>query len=105
MPDVDPPGTCHLVGCPGKGTLDKHVPSTDGPVEIGAGSWEDYDKKPEHCLGFPIAQSNPVMAHLISVRCSINSTTWGVDVHHIGPTSWAELVDKHKAECPNRKPR
>lgn len=33
---TDPAGTCHLVGCPGKG---KHPPHG-----IGVGSWADYQK-------------------------------------------------------------
>lgn len=47
-PDVDPPGTCHLVGCPGKGTVDKHTaPGADRsvPVRIGCGQWEDYTRE------------------------------------------------------------
>jgi hypothetical protein len=42
---TDPAGTCHLVGCAGKGTVDGHR------VAIGAGSWNDY--QPTQCLGFP----------------------------------------------------
>lgn len=90
---MDPKGTCHQIGCPGKG---EHAPHG-----IGAGTWEDYALT-SHCLGFP--QVDPTMdAAGLNAWCSLHGS-WSASVDiPLSPQGMAELVDKHKSECPNRK--
>lgn len=92
MSNVDPPGTCHLVGCPSKG---QHPPHG-----IGAGEWRDYTL-PTYCLGHPVVG---VDISSLDATCSVGGAqAWWVAVtSHITPQAMAELVDRHKAECPNR---
>lgn len=92
-PLADPPGTCHLVGCPGKG---QHAPHG-----IGSGSWQDYQPR-EYCLGFPVVG---VDISSLDATCSIGGVqAWWVHPDgYVTPKVMAELVDQHKVECSNRK--
>lgn len=102
--DPDLPGTCHLVGCPNKGTVDEHVQSQ--PTEhalIGAGTWEDYAQpiETEYCLGFPKLRAAD---STLEASCSISSSDWYI-AFRSASISAAALVDFHKRDCTNRKPR
>lgn len=93
---VDPPGTCHLVGCEGKGTIDEHArkpigcPDTFAPYDTG------------HCLGFPVLSVDDVG---LIAYCSIDNEAWNANFgvgSVVTPTRMAELVDGHRSACPNR---
>jgi hypothetical protein len=90
---ADAPGTCHLVGCPGKG---QHPPHG-----IGAGTWDDYTK-PQHCLGYPRVKAGSALLHIV---CSLGGDWTGAPRMTLSPACMAELVDQHRTECPNRAVR
>lgn len=95
---ADAPGTCHLVGCPGKG---QHPPHG-----IGAGKWDDYTT-PTHCLGFPLIEPYDIGdTKRLVARCSVTEDGWDQILHtSVSPTDIAVLVDVHKRDCPNRAAR
>lgn len=97
MTAVDAAGTCHAVGCPGKG---QHAPHG-----IGAGTWDDYTTKVETCLGFPVIR--PYRGTALMAVCSIRgSVTWALDgMTRVSPQRMATLVDQHKQRCTNRDAR
>lgn len=90
---IDASGTCHQVGCPGKG---QHPPHG-----IGAGSWDDYTQ-PAHCLGYPKVSAG---FELIQIECSLDGPWNAAPRLTLCPADMAQLVDQHKAECTNRTAR
>lgn len=89
---TDAPGTCHLVGCPGKGTIDEHVRKPIGcPDDFTA-----YQR--DSCLGFPRALGIPRNG-LIQTVCSLNGPWASPPVETLSSRDLALLVDKHKADC------
>lgn len=94
---TDAPGTCHLVGCPGKG---QHPPHGIGCPD----TFTPYTE-PTTCLGFPIVFR---WDSYLAARCSIDTSTgsWFVQgIERVTPDVMAKLVDQHRAECSNRSTR
>lgn len=90
---TDRPGTCHLVGCPGKGTVDEHR----RPKPIGAP--DDFTAyRRGTCLGFPRTLGLP-RDGLIQTVCSLGGPWASPAVEVLSSRDLAELVDKHKANC------
>lgn len=89
---TDPAGTCHLVGCPGKGV--------HAPHGIGVGTWEDY-ATPERCLASLLFRYDDKG---LAASCAIDGQAWSARVFASALTSEqaALLVDQHRNECPNR---
>lgn len=102
---TDMPGTCHMVGCPGKGQHRPHGPGEG--VWIGAGTDADYSSpKTEHCIGFPVV--SVIGDGGLIAECSITGRVhWQRNIrgHRITPVDMADTVDMHKAECRNRGSR
>lgn len=98
---ADAPGTCHLVGCPTKGTVDEHARQPIGCPDTFA----PYDKA-QHCLGFPVV--NVIGDGGLIAWCSIGGqVAWQRNFNgsQITPVDMADIVDQHKAKCRNRSPR
>lgn len=128
--NVDPPGTCHLVGCPDKGkhpphggllaefaqTLDRVaanmklaanlMPPKTGksPARPKIGVPDDATpyQRPmiDHCLGYPKLELAAIGAVAF---CSIAASCWSVRFQTGVILNLAALVDQHKADCINRK--
>ena len=93
MSTVDAPGTCHLVGCEGKG---QHPPH-------GIGAPKDFSPyQADYCLGYPVVG---IDCGAIDAACSIGGVQawWVHPDFSIDPAGMAQLVDQHKAECTNRR--
>lgn len=125
---TDPPGTCHLVGCPSKGRHSPHhqLPTLERPAHLAtekihqeiAAAYEKAMPLPigapadfgpyippraDRCWGFP--QVEPWGMETIMVRCSLAPSAWQRVVKSLSATEMAILVDEHKLECPYRAPR
>lgn len=126
-PAIDRKGTCHLVGCVGKGIHGPegpHSKPSDPPVypsqlrspyhrtvireKIGApDSWAPYEGGPtipqphSYCLGFAQLVVD-TRTNVSLVRCSIaGDQAWGL-LMTSGTFNMSTLVDAHKRDCPNR---
>jgi hypothetical protein len=73
----DPPGTCHLVGCPDKGEHEPHpfvrVDKDPEPVRIGCGAAADYERAPD-TITVPVAE----LASLLDLIASLT----GISTYH-----------------------
>lgn len=89
---ADAPGTCHLVGCGGKGTVDEHARKPIGAPD----DFTAYQRGT--CLGFPQPRGIP-RDGLIYAHCSAGGPWTSPPVRTIDSRHMALLVDAHRSDC------
>lgn len=120
---ADPTGTCHLVGCVGKGVHGPegpHSKPSDPPKstvpeyqprsKIGVpDTWAPYEggptipqPKPGYCLGFAVGD---VLEGELFIHCSIKPDKWYYRYPKGCKVNISAFIDDHKLNCPNREPR